>query len=269
MSDLLLERVRALLAEQDLLSPEALLLVAVSGGPDSLCLLHLLTPLRADGGPRLHVAHFDHGARGAQATAEAAAVAELGTAWGLAVTVEHRDVPALARASGISFMAAARQARYAFLANLANRIEAHAVAVAHQADDQAETVLLHLLRGAGLAGLRGMRPVVPWHEWAADQGSGVRGQGSGVRGQGSGVRGQGSGVRGQGSLPWCFGPNSAACRIPGLLLSNDLEFPTLSLIAATVEAHSNSRFVSDRPPSGRVQSRCEARPDVAVRGPRR
>jgi tRNA(Ile)-lysidine synthase len=184
MSDLLLERVRAFLTEQDLLRPEALLLVAVSGGPDSLCLLHLLTRLRTTGGPRLHVAHLDHGARGAQATAEAAAVAALAGTWSLPVTVEHCDVPALARASGVSFMAAARQARYAFLARLACHINASAVAVAHQADDQAETVLLHALRGAGLAGLRGMRPLVPWHEWA-----GERAQGTGNRGEGTGEQG--------------------------------------------------------------------------------
>jgi tRNA(Ile)-lysidine synthase len=168
MSDLLLKRVRAFLAAQHLLRPDALLLVAVSGGPDSLCLLHLLLRLRAEGGPGLHVAHLDHGARGAEAAAEAAAVAALAAAWGLTTTVARRDAPALAAARREGLQAAARRVRYAFLAETALAVGAHAVAVAHQADDQAETVLLHALRGAGLAGLRGMRPAVPWAEWAPE-----------------------------------------------------------------------------------------------------
>lgn len=173
--DPLIERVTAFLAPRDLLRPDALILVAVSGGPDSLCLLHLLDRLRRGGGPSLHVAHLDHGARGAQSRAEAEAVAALAEAWGLPATVARADVPALARARREGLMAAARRARYAFLAETARAVGARAVAVAHQADDQAETVLLHATRGAGLAGLRGMRPEVPWDEWAAPEARGAGG----------------------------------------------------------------------------------------------
>ena len=167
MLDPLQARVRAFLLAQALLRPDALLMVAVSGGPDSLALLHLLCGLRDAGGPALHVAHLDHGMRGAQARAEAAAVVATCAAWGVPATIAQRDVPTLARTGGEGLQAAARRARYAFLATTALALGAHAVAVAHQADDQAETVLLHLLRGAGLAGLRGMRAVVPWAEWGA------------------------------------------------------------------------------------------------------
>jgi tRNA(Ile)-lysidine synthase len=167
---ILLARVGAFLQARGLLRPDALLLVAVSGGPDSLALLHLLSRLRAQGGPSLHVAHLDHGARGAQSAAEAAAVAELAAAWGLPATVGRADVPALARERREGLMAAARRARYAFLAEAALQLGASAVAVAHHADDQAETVLMHLLRGAGPAGLRGMRDVVPWAEWGGAPG---------------------------------------------------------------------------------------------------
>lgn len=162
MSDLLLHRVRVFLLSHRLFSPEALLLVAVSGGPDSLCLLHLLYRLAAQGGPRLHVAHLDHGLR-PEAVAEASRVAALAAAWGLPATVERRAVRTRPGDGGP--MAAARRVRYAFLAELARASGANAVAVAHQADDQAETVLMHLIRGAGLAGLRGMRAAVPWEEW--------------------------------------------------------------------------------------------------------
>ncbi len=157
----LLPPLRTFLAANGLLRPDARLLVAVSGGPDSLCLLHLLHRLRADGGPQLHVAHLDHGLR-PEAAAEAEAVRATAEAWDIPATVERREV--IARGAGP--MDAARRVRYAFLAETARATGATAVAVAHHADDQAETVLMHLLRGAGPAGLRGMRPVVPWGEWA-------------------------------------------------------------------------------------------------------
>jgi tRNA(Ile)-lysidine synthase len=179
MQDSLINRVGSFLAAQGLLDPTALILVAVSGGPDSLCLLHVLAGLARIGGPQLHVAHLDHGFRGAQSAAEARAVAEIAAAWGLPVTVSYADVPALARASGEGNMAAARRARYAFLAQVAAAQGAAAVAVAHNADDQAETVLLHALRGAGPAGLRGMRAVVRWAEWAEQEEAGGRRQEAG------------------------------------------------------------------------------------------
>lgn len=173
MSHPLLNRVRAFLAAHRLLRPEARLLVAVSGGPDSLCLLHLLDQLRAAGGPHLFVAHLDHSLR-PEAAAEAAFVADLAASWGLPARVERRDVRAQAARWRLGLPAAARRVRYAFLAECALDFGADAVAVAHQADDQAETVLLHILRGAGPAGLRGMRALVPGEEWAVAEDAGIQ-----------------------------------------------------------------------------------------------
>lgn len=167
-SDLLLNRVRAALDHQRLGRREITIVVAVSGGPDSLCLLHLLWRLRQADGPALHVAHLDHGFRGAESAAEARFVAQLAHTWEIPATVEWCDLPALVHATGQNRQDAARRARYAFLARVAQGVNATAVAVAHQADDQAETVLLHLLHGAGPAGLRGMRTSVPWYEWGED-----------------------------------------------------------------------------------------------------
>ena len=144
-----------------MIAPGAPVVVAVSGGPDSLCLLHALTQLRDDLGVTLHVAHLDHMIRGAESADEAVFVADLAREWGLPSTVEATDVPALARAQRANLHAAARAARYSFLARVARATGAQAVAVAHHAGDQAETVLLHLLRGAGPEGLSGMRPVTP------------------------------------------------------------------------------------------------------------
>jgi len=155
----LLAQVRGFVRRHDLLAPGDGVVVGVSGGPDSLSLLHLLVCLQEEYRLRLHVAHLHHGARGEEADADASFVADLARRWGLPSTIAKRDVPAIARERKVAFEEAARQVRYAFLARVAGEVAAAKIAVGHNADDQAETVLMHLLRGAGPAGLRGMRPV--------------------------------------------------------------------------------------------------------------
>jgi tRNA(Ile)-lysidine synthase len=168
--DDLLRRVRRDARRYDLWRAGDTIVAGVSGGPDSLCLLHLLTRLAPEFGLHLHVAHLNHGLRGADADADAAAVAAQATAWQLPCTVGHADVTALAVASGRSIEEAARHARYQFLVEVAAALTSIGarlprIAVAHNADDQAETVLMHFLRGSGVAGLRGMLPVTPLAEW--------------------------------------------------------------------------------------------------------
>lgn len=154
MSDVL-SVVERTIDEHDLLAPDAVV-VGVSGGPDSLCLLHVLRRLKEHYGLHLHVAHLHHGARGERADEDARFVAQQAAAWDLPATIERRNVPQLAHEHGLAFEEAARRVRYAFLARVAGEIEAHRIAVGHNADDQAETVLMHFLRGSGPAGLRGM-----------------------------------------------------------------------------------------------------------------
>jgi tRNA(Ile)-lysidine synthase len=135
------------------------LLVALSGGPDSLVLLHLLAVAGAGPpGQSLHAAHLDHALR-PESSEEAAEVAARAEAWGVPCTVERVDVAALARHANLTVEEGGRRARYAFFQRLAAELDANAVAVAHNADDQVETVLHHFIRGSGLAGLRGMAPV--------------------------------------------------------------------------------------------------------------
>ncbi|MBI4336212.1 MAG: tRNA lysidine(34) synthetase TilS [Chloroflexi bacterium] len=138
----------------------ASLVVGVSGGADSLCLLHVLKSLESPLGLSLHVAHLDHGLREGS-EADASFVAEEARRLGLPCTVERASITPAAR-RGASPEEAARKVRYAFLGRVAQEAGAAGVAgvaLGHTADDQAETVLLHLIRGSGLPGLRGMQPL--------------------------------------------------------------------------------------------------------------
>ncbi len=156
-------RVLATIRQHALLESGQTLLVAVSGGADSVALLHLLHGLAGRRRWSLAVAHLHHGIRGAAADEDAAFVKALARGLGLPCMVGRVRVPALAKRRGISLEMAAREARYAFLARSARQAGAAAVAVAHTADDQAETVLLRLLRGAGAAGLGGISYAATHH----------------------------------------------------------------------------------------------------------
>lgn len=164
MSDLR-ARIARYTIRHNLLQPGQSVVVGVSGGADSVCLLHLLAALSAEWQLRLTVAHLHHGLRGADADADALFVAELARSWELPCVVEQINVAALARENRLSVEEAARQARYAFLARVAAGQSAGRIAVAHHADDQAETVLMHFLRGSGVAGLRGMLPLMPLSDY--------------------------------------------------------------------------------------------------------
>ena len=139
------------------------LVVAASGGPDSTALLRCLHSLRDDHRLTLHVAHLNHDFRGAEADHDAAFVQRLADSLGLPCSIDKQDPVSYQREQGVSsFEQAAREMRYAFLSSVASSVGAAAIALGHTADDQAETVLLHLLRGSGLHGLRGMSGVAEW-----------------------------------------------------------------------------------------------------------
>ncbi len=148
--------VLATIEQHSLFAPGDRVVVGVSGGPDSLALVHVLGSLRDQLQISLAVAHLNHHLRGTASDADAEFVARVAREWGLPAVVESRDVAAFARAEHLSIEEAAREARYAFLSEAAARVGASTLAVAHTADDQVETILMHLFRGAGLAGLRGM-----------------------------------------------------------------------------------------------------------------
>ncbi len=145
-----------------------ILIVGVSGGPDSVCLLHILYRLKEELGVSLHVAHLNHMLRDADSDADAHYVSDLACHLGIAATVERRDVAAYQAQHRLSLEEAARQVRYDFFALVAKDRGARCVALGHTADDQVETILMHLVRGSGIAGLRGMQPVTTWRSLAND-----------------------------------------------------------------------------------------------------
>jgi len=155
-------RVRHFIREHHLLSKRRHLLVAVSGGPDSVCLLHLLVRLRDELNLQLHAAHLDHQLRGADAAADARYVEQLARQLKVPVTIERRNVTAYRARHHLTLEEAAREVRYGFLAEVARSVGSDRVAVGHTRDDHIETVLMHLIRGTGTRGLRGLQPVSQW-----------------------------------------------------------------------------------------------------------
>jgi tRNA(Ile)-lysidine synthase len=133
------------------LDPDRPILAGVSGGPDSVCLAHILI----QNGYALIIAHFNHGLR-PEAAEEAEFVRQLAAEWQTPFVLGLQDVAAFASEHGYSLEEGARVARYRFLSKEAAKHAAQAIAVAHTADDQVETVLMHFLRGTGTSGLRGM-----------------------------------------------------------------------------------------------------------------
>jgi len=155
----MLERLAAQSIEHYLrTSSRTRLIVAVSGGPDSLALLHLLAQASPTFSLELVAAHYNHHLR-PTASRDAEQVAHLAQTWGLPCIVGQGQVETLAKTWGMGLEAAARRARYTFLGEVAQAQQAETVVTAHHADDQAETVLLQVLRGTSAAW--GLRPIAP------------------------------------------------------------------------------------------------------------
>lgn len=159
---MLVDKARSAVEKYDMFGPGDRVVVGVSGGPDSVALLRWLSGFARERGFQLHIAHLDHMLRGEESAADARWVQNLAEDLGLPHTIEAIDVQAVRDEMRLSLEDAARQARYSFFAHVVKEVEARGVAVAHTADDQVETIVLHWLRGAGLAGLRGMQPVTTY-----------------------------------------------------------------------------------------------------------
>ncbi|HEY7404671.1 MAG TPA: tRNA lysidine(34) synthetase TilS [Candidatus Angelobacter sp.] len=154
----MLEKVQAHIRRHGLLSPGDRVAVAVSGGADSVALLRMLLELRQELGIVLSVAHFHHQIRGVEADSDQQFVTNLALHFQLEFHAGSASVPDFARDHKLSLESAARELRHQWFAELLRREVATKIATAHTLDDQAETVLMRILRGTGVRGLAGIAP---------------------------------------------------------------------------------------------------------------
>lgn len=152
----LVKQVRLLIGKLGMLKTGDKVLIGVSGGPDSIALLHILWTLKDDLRIIPVVAHLNHQLRGEEAKEDARSVREFSEKLGLPCYIEEADAKSYHKNSGLSLQEACREIRFSFFEQLAGKLGAGRVALGHHADDQAETILLNLLRGAGISGLKGI-----------------------------------------------------------------------------------------------------------------
>lgn len=149
-------QIKKTIEEKGLIKKGDKVLVGVSGGPDSMALLHLLVDLRKEYNIELIVAHLDHMLRGKQSSADANFVEEIAIKLNIPFIIERGNVKAIASSSKMSTEEAARETRYDFFQKAAEKVGATKIATAHNMDDQAETVLMRLVKGSGSLGLSGI-----------------------------------------------------------------------------------------------------------------
>jgi len=155
----ILRTVRETVAAHGMFRAGDSVLAAVSGGPDSVTLVHVLLALADDYALRLGIAHLNHGLRKEAADSDADFVADFARRLNLACYLEKKDVLALQRSRRLSWEEAARQVRYEFYERIAARHGFNKIALGHHGNDNAEQVLMNLLRGSGPLGLSGILPV--------------------------------------------------------------------------------------------------------------
>lgn len=153
---MVVESVVNAIEKYNLIGKDDNVIVGLSGGPDSVCLLHVLYTLRERLGFRLYALHVNHQLRGAEADADEAYVRELCARLGIELHVKSIAISEFAAEKGLSLEEAGREVRYREFEALAKALKDAKIAVAHNKNDQAETVLMRILRGTGIDGLKGM-----------------------------------------------------------------------------------------------------------------
>jgi len=154
-----LDKVISTIKKYNMLEKGDRVLVGLSGGPDSVTLLHVLCGLKKEYSLNILVAHLDHKFRGEESRGDRRFCEELAEKYGIEIVSDEIDVPKIAKEKGISPEEAARFERYDFFKRVAKERGMGKVAVGHTMDDQAETVLMRIIRGAGMSGLGGISPV--------------------------------------------------------------------------------------------------------------
>ncbi len=157
---MLMRTTRATIEKYGMLKKGDRVVVGVSGGPDSVALLHILNSLKEIYKIGLHVAHLEHGIRGSESVEDMKFVEDLCGDLSIRITSKQEKTEEIARASNQSVEATARKLRYSFFQEVLESTKSNRIATGHNANDQAETLLLNLLRGSGMAGLVGIRPAM-------------------------------------------------------------------------------------------------------------
>ncbi|HYF81905.1 MAG TPA: tRNA lysidine(34) synthetase TilS [Clostridia bacterium] len=152
----LAEDVRKTIYEHNMLNAGDKIVVGVSGGPDSLCLLHVLKELCGEYGCSLYAAHLNHKFRGEAADADAVFVGEICREWGIPAFIETFDVPAYIEETGLSPEEAGREIRYKLFDRVCQEVGGNKIAVAQNLNDHIETILMRFMRGSGIDGLKGI-----------------------------------------------------------------------------------------------------------------
>lgn len=155
----LIEEVEGLISRYNMLTMGDKVIVGVSGGPDSVCLIHILYRLKEKYNLTLYAAHINHCIRGIEADKDEKYVEKLCESLGIECFILRKNIEQLAKQKGISSEMAGREVRYKFFENLKKELSANKIAVAHNANDRAETILMRIIRGTGLEGLEGIKPV--------------------------------------------------------------------------------------------------------------
>ena len=154
------KQVTAVIKEYNLFRANDTVLLGVSGGPDSVALLNLILDTNCQNPvySNIFIAHLNHLIRGEESEEDEQFVNNLAKKFKLSIVTERRDIKEIARERKMSLEEAAREERYKFFESAAKRVGANVIAVGHNADDNAETILHRIIRGTGIVGVGGMRP---------------------------------------------------------------------------------------------------------------
>ncbi|MCM8781973.1 MAG: tRNA lysidine(34) synthetase TilS, partial [Candidatus Omnitrophica bacterium] len=155
---MLLKKIKATIERYRMLKKGDSVVIGVSGGPDSIALLYILNELKRELNLKLFIAHLNHMIRKKAALDDAAFVKKHAEKLNLPIIIESEDIPKIARDSKLSIEEAARNTRYDFYVRVAESNKANKIALGHTEDDQAETILMRLIKGSGLLGLSGIPP---------------------------------------------------------------------------------------------------------------
>ncbi|MGL5756893.1 MAG: tRNA lysidine(34) synthetase TilS, partial [Paraclostridium sp.] len=153
---MIVDRVRSTIDKYNLLQKGDKIVLGLSGGPDSVCLLHVLKQLESEYDISIYAAHLNHQIRGIEAQKDVMYISRLCDSLGVKLFVKSINVPAYCKENGLSIEEGARKLRYEMFYEIKQKTKSNKIAIGHNLNDQAETILMRMMRGTGLQGLRGI-----------------------------------------------------------------------------------------------------------------